>query len=98
MTILLSFVLTKKNLVDDYLGRQNDVFEGYGQAKTWALKKKLCPKNIIEAPAAKKNKNGELITDRNELENLYSETYLNRLKPNQTVSGFEDLNVEKEYL
>ena len=87
-----------KNLVDEYLGRQNDVFEGYGQAKTWALKKRLCPKTIIEAPAAKKNENGELITDRKELENLYSETYLKRLKPNPTVSGFEDLYEAKEYL
>ena len=38
-----------KTLVDEYLGRKNDVIEAYGQAKTWALKKKLCPKNINEA-------------------------------------------------
>ena len=87
-----------KYLVDEYLGRQNDVIEGYGQAKIWALKKKLCPKNSIEAPAAKKNEYGQLITNRNDLENLYSETYKKRLKPNPTVEGFEDLYETKQYL
>ena len=87
-----------KNLVDEYLGRKNDVIEGYGQAKTWALKKKLCPKNVIEAPAAKKNEHGELITDKKDLENLYHETYKKRLKPNPNVEGFEELYETKEYL
>ena len=58
-------------------------------------KKKLCPKNINEAPAAKKNEYGELITDRKDLENLYSDTYKKRLKPNPTVEGFEDLYQNK---
>ena len=87
-----------KKLVDEYLGRNNDVIEGYNQAKIWVLKKKLCPKNTIETPAAKKDKNGELITDRVALENLYSETYISRLKPNQTAEGFENLYDAKEYL
>ena len=87
-----------KKLVDEYLGRTNDVFEGYGQAKTWALKKKLCPKNTFEAPAAKKDDNGKLVTDRTALENLYSETYKKRLKPNPTAKGFEDLYNAKEFL
>ena len=85
-----------KNLVDEYLGKNNDVIEGYGQTKTWALKKKLCPKNTFEAPAAKKDNDGKLITDRMELENLYSETYKKRLQPNPTIDGFEDLYEAKK--
>ena len=87
-----------KNLVNEYLGRTEDVIEGYGQAKTWALKKKLCPKNTFEVPAAKKDENGKLITDRIALENLYSKTYIKRLKPNPCAEGFEDLYDAKEYL
>ena len=34
-----------KALVDEYLGKHNDVLEGFSQAKTWKLKKKLSPKN-----------------------------------------------------
>ena len=87
-----------KNLVNEYLGRTEHVIEGYGQAKTWALKKKLCPKNTFEVPAAKKDENGKLITDRIALENLYSKTYIKRLKPNPCAEGFEDLYDAKEYL
>ena len=87
-----------KKLVDEYLGRTNDVIEGYGQAKTWALKKKLCPKNTFEAPAAKKDEDGNLITERRALEQLYSETYLKRLQPNPIADGFEELYDAKEFL
>ena len=84
--------------MDEYLGKTGDVIDGYDQAKTWALKKKLCPKNTFEAPAAKKDDNGKLITDRRALENLYSNTYIKRLKPNPTAEGFEDLYDAKQYL
>ena len=87
-----------KKLVDEYLGKKNDVIEEYGQAKTWALKKKLCPKNVFEAPAAKKDTNGKLVTDRIALEELYSETYKKRLQPNPSTEGLEDLYEAKEYL
>ena len=56
-----------KDLVNEYLGRHNDVIEGYSQAKTWSLKKKLCPKNTIEAPAAKRDAYGNIVTDRDAL-------------------------------
>ena len=57
-----------KALVDEYIGRHNDVIEGFSQAKTWKLKKKLSPKNTIEPPAAKKDKHGNLVTDREVME------------------------------
>ena len=41
--------------------------EGFSQAKTWSLRKKLSPKNTIDAPAAKKDAHGNLVTDRKEL-------------------------------
>lgn len=87
-----------KDLVNEYLGRNNDVIEGYSQAKTWSLKKKLCPKNSTEAPSAKKDDEGNLVTDREALSKLYSETYINRLKPNPVAEGYEELKTLKEYL
>ena len=35
-----------KMLVDEYLGKTSDTIEGFNQAKTWGLTKKLCPKKI----------------------------------------------------
>ena len=49
-----------KNLTDEYLGLYDDTFEGFSQARTWSLVKKLAPKNTIEPPAAKKT-NSEIL-------------------------------------
>ena len=90
----------KKNsdLVKKYLGDKDDGLAGFNQAKTWALKKKLSPKNTEEPPAAKKDAKGNLITDRKLLENLYMDTYVERLKPNDIFPGLEKLEAMKEYL
>ena len=71
-----------KALVDEYIGRHSDVIEGFSQAKTWKLKKKLSPKNTIDPPAAKKDEHGNLVTDREALGELYLQTYKQRLQPN----------------
>jgi hypothetical protein len=62
------------------------------------LKKKLAPKNTIDPPAAKIDKFGNLVTDKKGLEELYLETYKDRLKPNEIADGLEDLKSLKEYL
>ena len=87
-----------KDTVKRYLGETDDGIDGFNQAKTWALKKKLSPKNIEEPPMAKKDKQGNLITDKKLLENLYMDTYVERLKPNEMVPGLENLENLKEYL
>ena len=67
-------------------------------AKSWSLKNKLAPKNIIDPPAAKKNADGELVTGRDELKNLYLETYKARLAPNEVPDDLVELKRLKEYL
>ena len=49
-----------KAIVDEYLRKTDDTIEGYNQTKTWAMKKKLCPKNTADPPCAKKDKNGDI--------------------------------------
>ena len=87
-----------KKTVEEYLGNQDDAIEGFSQPKTWKLKKKLAPKNTIDPPAAKKDKFGNLVTDKKGLEALYLETYKDRLKPNKIADGLEELKSLKEYL
>ena len=87
-----------KALVDEYIGRHNDVIEGFSQAKTWKLKKKLSPKNTIEPPAAKKDEHGNLVTDREALGDLYLQTYKQRLQPNPISEKYGELKTLKEYL
>ena len=87
-----------RKTVEEYLEFQNDAIEGFSQPKTWKLKKKLAPKNTTDPPAAKKDSLRNLITDKEGLEALYLETYINRLEPNKIVDGLEDLKELKEYL
>ena len=87
-----------KKIVDQYIGDSDFGLEGFNQVKTWSLKNKLSPKNVIEPPAAKKDKDGKVVTDRKELENLYLETYKTRLAPNKIAEDLAELKTLKEYL
>ena len=87
-----------KDTVREYIGQADDGLEGFNQAKTWTLNKKLSPKNTEDPPMAKKDANGALITDKKMLEKLYLETYVDRLKPNEITPGLEKLESLKEYL
>ena len=55
------------------------------------MKKRLAPKNTLDPPAAKKDKDGNLVTGREELEKLYIDTYVERLHPNTMAEGLENL-------
>ena len=85
----------KKNvdIVKKYLGKEDGLEEDepHNQLKTWKLKKKLAPKNSQEAPSAKVNADGELVTEKDELEKLYLNTYIERLKPNPTPDELKDV-------
>ena len=64
-------------MVEEYLGSQDDAIEGFNQPKTW----KLAPKNTFDPPAAKKDRFGNLVTDKKGLEDLYLETRAERTSP-----------------
>ena len=87
-----------RDIVNEYIGNSNDVLEGFSQAKTWAMKKKLSPKNTVEPPAAKKDDQGNLITGKEALENLYLKTYKDRLQPNPLDDDLIEQKNLKEYL
>ena len=80
-----------KEKVKHYLGTENDELEPHNQLKTWKLKKKLVPKDSEDPPSAKMNQEGELLTDKTELEKLYLQTYIDRLKPNPVPKDLKDI-------
>ena len=87
-----------KMLVNQYLSKTNDTLEGFNQVKTLGLTKKLCPKNTLDPPCAKKNKDGNLVSNKDALEKLYIETYKERLEPNPIREEYSELKSMKEYL
>ena len=87
-----------KEMVDDYIGRSEDTFEGYSQPKVWSMMKKLAPKNTIDPPAAKRDPSGKLVTDKAELEQLYLDTYVEQLTPNPIKEDFAEIFEMKDML
>ena len=86
--------MLRRKLVQDYLGKYDNSMEGFSQA----LQKKLSPKNTSAAPAAKKDDNGKLVTNKSQLEKLYLKTYQERLKPNSIKPSLKTVEYLKEYL
>ena len=81
-----------KDIVKEYLGKVDEKDdEPHNQLKTWRLKKRLAPKNCEEPPSAKLNSEGNLVTEKSELEKLYLETYIERLKPNPTPEDLKNI-------
>ena len=70
----------------------------FNNTKGWRLKNKLAPNISDEAPVAKKDKIGTLITDKKQLEELYVNFYKERMAPNKISKGLEDLERHKENL
>ena len=87
-----------KKIIDEYIGDIDLSSDGFNQLQTWGLKKKLAPRNTIDPPAAKKNDSGQLVTEKQSLENLYLETYRKRLASNPVPEDLSDLVKLKEYL
>ena len=87
-----------KETVEEYFSKEDDGLEGFNQARIWSLKKKLAPKNSEEPPMAKKDRHGNLVTEKSLLEKLYLETYIERLKPNKIENNLKSLEKLKEFL
>ena len=80
-----NFNFMKKNiehLVDDT--------ENVNCIKMWQLKKKLCS-NKFEPPTAKKNEQGELVTEPSKLKDLYVSTYKKRLEHRKIKPELQNL-------
>ena len=45
----------------------------------------------MDPPAAKRDENDKLVTDKKDLEKLYLKTYIDRLTPNPIREDLEDL-------
>ena len=88
-----------RDIVKEYVGNKDEFGDDpHNQLKTWRLKKKLAPKHAEEAPTAKINSEGELVTEKDKLEELYLKTYIERLKPNETQEDLKDIKELKNLL
>ena len=64
----------------------------------WAIKKKVFPKNPSSLPVAKKDVDGKIITSHKDLINLYSDTFIHRLRYRPIRNDYGSLIILKEAL
>ena len=64
----------------------------------WKLKRKIFPKHSNPLPTSKKNFQGQIITNSEELKKLYMETYKHRLRPRPISKDLSNLKYLKENL
>ena len=88
-----NFQKIKDNFQD--LSGLNDKLNSNGM---WRQMKKLFPKNVQPLPVGKKNKRGQIITNPEQLKDLYLETYVHRLRHRPIKEGYTELNKFKETL
>ena len=72
--------------------------DGGAQKGLWSLKKKINPKIKQTLPTGKKNIEGCVVTNPEELKELYLQTFLHRLRERPIKEGFEKLMEIKEDL
>ena len=85
------------HMVQEYVSNLESDAGNFSQVGLWKLKRKLC-KSPIEAPTAKLNSSGNLITSPNLIKKLYLDTYTERLKNREMKSSLQDLFLLKTEL
>ena len=77
------------------LGGKEDAISGEGRNNMWKLLKNKYPKSSIAVPVAKKDRQGNKITNHESLKHLYLQTYINRLRNRTIKSSFEEIKERK---
>ena len=75
-----------------------DDINGSGRKKIWNLLKKKFPKNSHAVPVGKKDSNGCLITNHEQLKHLYLKTYRQRLRNRPIKEKLQDIKEHKTEL
>ena len=87
-----------RKLIIDQISEMSDMTCNFSRVKMWQVKRKVCPKIEPSYPVAKLNPNGDLVSNRDELKNLYTETYKDRLKHRIIQPNYSKLKELKDNL
>ena len=85
----LSDLTAKKNrnkVMDNFR-----TLEGNFGTGLWKIKNKMFPKHQTSLPVAKKDVTGKLLTARNDIKKLYSDTFIFRLRERPFKKGYEEI-------
>ena len=77
--------------IKENFGTLTNELGGVNNNGMWKIKKKVFPKNGCQLPVAKKNFNGQIITNPETLKQLYLDTYKHRLRHRPIKTGYEEI-------
>ena len=72
-------------IIEAHIAHLSNTDGEFSAPKMWALKKKIAPKAAANPPTAKKDKQGNLITNADELLKLYESVYDDRLGKDENI-------------
>ena len=87
-----------RNIVMDNFNNMNGADGNLNHQGVWKAKKKFFPKTKTNIPVGKTNLKGQMITNPEELKDLYLETFKFRLRKRPVKPGYEDLLEKQEKL
>jgi hypothetical protein len=87
-----------RKLIIDQVCDMSDITCNLSRVKMWKVKQKVCPKIETAYPVAKLDHNGNLVSNRDELKKLYSDTYKERLRHRDINPNYAQLKQLKETL
>ena len=88
----ISIICAEKNckIVKEHFAELSSNDDQVCRLNMWKLKRKLCPRNI-EPPMAKKDANGQLVSNPVKLKQLYADTYKHRLRHRDIRPDYQHL-------
>ena len=88
----ISIICSEKNtkIVKAHLAELSGNEDQVCRLNMWRLKQKLCPRSI-DPPMAKKDSNGQLVSEPGKLKQLYATTYKLRLRHREIKPDFKQL-------
>ena len=87
-----------RKLIIGQVSVMSDMSCNLSRVNMWKVKQKVCPAIETMCPVAKMNKDGELISNRNDLKILYAETYKEKLRHRTINPNYAQLKMLKENL
>ena len=87
-----------RRVILDQISEMSDSSGNMSRVKMWKIKQKLCPKNSDSVPVAKKDKYGNLVSNRKQLKDLYVDVYKDRLRHRNIRPEYKQMKENKEYL
>ena len=82
----------KKN--KEELIKNLELIKSEGSKGVWKVKQKYFPKKLPAAPVAKKNEEGQIITNIHELKQLYLNHFINRMRNRKMVPSLQSYEEE----